>query len=96
MVTPGFTTDAGKAMKPNERLSTGLPGFDKVIKQVLPGDNIVWQVDSLDDFRPIVEAYCENALSSGWELVYFRFGKHAPFVTAEQGANVIELDAERK
>ncbi len=82
-------------MKPNERLSTGLPGFDKVIKQVLPGDNIVWQVDSLDDFRPIVEAYCENALSSGWELVYFRFGKHAPFVTAEQGANVIELDAEQ-
>jgi hypothetical protein len=82
-------------MKPNERLSTGLPGFDKIIKQVLPGDNIVWLVDSLDDFRPIVDAYCENALSSGWELVYFRFGKHAPFVTAEQGANVIELNAEQ-
>lgn len=80
-------------MKPNERLSTGLPGFDKIIKQVLPGDNIVWQVDSLNDFLPFVKAYCKNALGSGWELVYFRFGKHAPFVTAEEGANVIELDA---
>jgi hypothetical protein len=79
-------------MKPNERLSTGLPGFDKIIKQVLPGDNIVWQVDSLEDFLPFVKAYCKNALGSGWELVYFRFGKHDPFVTAEEGANVIELD----
>ncbi|HAL45252.1 MAG: hypothetical protein A2Y12_11215 [Planctomycetes bacterium GWF2_42_9] len=79
-------------MKPNERLSTGLPGFDKIIKQVLPGDNIVWQVDSLEDFLPFVKAYCKNALGSGWELVYFRFGKHAPFVTAEEGANVIEID----
>lgn len=69
-----------------------MPGFDKIIKQVLPGDNIVWLVDSVEDFLPFVKAYCNNALGSGWELVYFRFGKHAPFVTAEEGANVIELD----
>jgi len=81
-----------KRMKPNEKLSTGLPGFDKIIKQVLPGDNIVWQVDSLADFLPFVKAYCKNALVSGWKLVYFRFGNHAPFVTAEEGAYVVELD----
>ncbi|MGB8227423.1 MAG: PEP/pyruvate-binding domain-containing protein [Sedimentisphaerales bacterium] len=82
-------------MKPNEKLSTGLPGFDKVIKQVLPGDNIVWQVDSIDDFWPFVEPYCKNAIGSGWELVYFRFGKHKPFITKEAGANVIELDPQQ-
>jgi hypothetical protein len=82
-------------MKPNEKLSTGLPGFDKIIKQVLPGDNIVWLVDSLDDFQPFVKTYCKNALGSGWKLVYFRFGKHAPFVTAEEGAYVVELDPEQ-
>ena len=82
-------------MKPNERLSTGLPGFDKVIKQVLPGDNIVWLVDSIEDFGPLVGPYCKNAISSGWELVYFRFGKHKPFITAEECANVIKLDPEQ-
>ena len=82
-------------MKPNEKLSTGLPGFDKVIKQVLPGDNIVWQIDSIDDFWPFVEPYCKNAILSGWKLVYFRFGKHKPFITKEAGAHVIELDAEQ-
>jgi pyruvate, water dikinase len=82
-------------MKPNEKLSTGLPGFDKVIKQVLPGDNIVWQVDSVEDIWPFVEPYCKNAIGSGWELVYFRFAKHKPLVTAEAGANVIELDPQQ-
>ncbi len=82
-------------MKPSEKLSTGLPGFDNVIKQVLPGDNIVWQVDSIDDFRPFAEPYCKNALGSGWELVYFRFAKHKPLVTKEAGANVIELDPQQ-
>ena len=82
-------------MRPNERLSTGIIGFDQVINQVLPGDNIVWLVDSIDDFLPLVKPYCQNAINSGWELVYFRFAKHAPFVTSQQGANVIELDPEQ-
>jgi hypothetical protein len=82
-------------MKPNEKLSTGLPGFDKIIKQVLPGDNIVWLVDSLDDFQPFVKTYCKNALGSGWKLVYFRFGKHEPFVSAKEGAYVFELDPQQ-
>ncbi|MDD5010670.1 MAG: PEP/pyruvate-binding domain-containing protein [Phycisphaerae bacterium] len=82
-------------MKPNEKLSTGLPGFDKIIKQVLPGDNIVWLVDSLDDFQPFVKTYCKNALGSGWKLVYFRFGKHEPFVSEKEGAYVFELDPQQ-
>lgn len=82
-------------MKPSEKLSTGLPGFDRVIKQVLPGDNIVWLVDSIEDFEPLVRPYCKNAIGSGWELVYFRFAKHKAFITAQEGANVIELDPEQ-
>ena len=30
-------------------LSTGLPGLDRMIRGVLPGDNIVWQVDAIED-----------------------------------------------
>ena len=36
-------------------LSTGLPGFDRVIRRVLPGDNIVWQIDTIDDYRPFAD-----------------------------------------
>jgi hypothetical protein len=33
-------------------LSTGLPGLDRVFTGILPGDNIVWQVDVVEDYRP--------------------------------------------
>ena len=31
-------------------LTTGLPGLDQVLKGILPGDNIVWQVDTIGDY----------------------------------------------
>jgi hypothetical protein len=29
------------------QLSTGLPGLDHVLKGLIPGDNLAWQVDSI-------------------------------------------------
>ncbi len=34
----------------NSRLSTGLPGLDKTLRGLIPGDNVVWQVDSVEDY----------------------------------------------
>ena len=39
------------------QLSTGLPGFDRVLKGLIPGDNIVWQVGSIDDYVPFIEPH---------------------------------------
>ncbi len=33
-------------MRMSATLTTGLPGLDKVLEGVMPGDNIVWQVDT--------------------------------------------------
>ncbi len=74
--------------------STGLPGFDTVIKEALPGDNIVWYVDSLDDFVPFVKPYCRHAIDSGQKLIYFRFAKHPPLVEPDMGAEIYHLQAE--
>jgi len=62
------------------QLSTGIPGFDRVLRGLIPGDNLVWQVDSLDDYAPFIEPYCEHARRQGKRLVYFRFGDHPPLV----------------
>lgn len=32
--------------------STGLPGLDNVLKEVMPGDSFVWQVGSVDNYKP--------------------------------------------
>ncbi len=75
-------------------LSTGLAGLDRVLKGLLPGDNLVWRVDSIDDYRAFVEPFCRNAVSAGKRLVYYRFADHAPLVPADCPAEVHELHPE--
>lgn len=74
------------------QLSTGLPGLDRVLRGLIPGDNIVWQVGSVDDYRPFVRAWCEYARGHGRKLIYFRFGDHEPLVPDDAGAEVVRLD----
>ncbi len=74
--------------------STGLTGLDKVLKGILPGDNIVWQVDSLDDYRTLVTPCLAEALKSGRPVVYFRFADHPPLVTAVNGVAIHPFNPE--
>jgi pyruvate,water dikinase len=75
----------------NRQLSTGMRGLDRILGGVLAGDNIVWQVESIDDFLPLVEPYCRYATTQGRRLIYFRFAKHPPLVGEESGAEIHEL-----
>ncbi len=72
-------------------LSTGLPSLDRVIEAVLPGDNIVWQVDAIDDYAAFVAPFCTTALRAGHKLVYFRFARHSPLVPPDLGAETHSL-----
>ena len=57
-------------------LTTGLPGLDKVLRGIMPGDNIVWQVESIADYKALVTPYAEAALKAHRRLIYFRFATH--------------------
>ncbi|MCY2930746.1 MAG: pyruvate, phosphate dikinase [Planctomycetota bacterium] len=78
----------------DSRLSTGLPGMDRILRGLIPGDNIVWQVDSIDDFLPFVKPYCRWAVENGRRLIYFRFADHAPLVEPAPGVEIHTLRAE--
>lgn len=75
-------------------LSTGLKGFDTVVNGIIAGDNIVWQMDSIEDYVPFVRPYCEFAKNNGRSLIYFRFAKHPPLIDESSGAKIYELDPE--
>jgi hypothetical protein len=77
---------------PDPTLTTGLPGLDRVLKGLLPGDNIVWQVDSLEDYRELVLPFAQAAHRNGKKLIYFRFGHEAALLGPEHGAEVHELE----
>ena len=65
-------------------LSTGLKGLDKVIKGLMPGDNIVWQVKEIDDYRHFVQHYARFADLKNQRLVYFRFASHPPLLDSRE------------
>ena len=72
--------------------STGLKGMDSVLKGVLAGDNIVWQVASIDDYQAFVTPYAEAAVAAGHKLTYFRFASHPPLLPEDADADVHVLN----
>jgi pyruvate, water dikinase len=78
----------------DSRLSTGLPGLDEVLKGLIPGDNIVWQVESIEDYHALVTPYCKAAKEAGRKLIYFRFASHHQLLNKDSGAEIHQLSPE--
>lgn len=68
--------------------TTGLPGLDKVLKGVMPGDNIVWQVDTVADYKALVMPYARAARDARRRLIYFRFASHEQLIPDDFGAEI--------
>ncbi|NCC53331.1 MAG: pyruvate, phosphate dikinase [Spartobacteria bacterium] len=75
-------------------LTSGLPSLDKVLKGILAGDNIVWQIDTIEEYSAVVAPYAEAARRNGRKLVYFRFARHEPLLSAGQVDELHELNPE--
>ena len=75
-------------------MTTGVRGLDGLLKGVLPGDNIVWQVDAIEDYLAFATPYCQAARNSGRRLIYFRFAKHEPLLPRDFGAEIHHLSPE--
>ncbi len=72
-------------------LSTGFPGLDRILTGLIPGDNLVWQVGSVQDYEPYVHAFAGRALSRGVPVVYFRFARNEPLLEPGPGIEIQEL-----
>jgi pyruvate, water dikinase len=75
-------------------LSTGLPHLDHVFRGIMPGDNIVWQIDTVEDYKPFVGPYVHAARERRQRLVYFRFADHEPLLDDDTDAIVHHLHPE--
>jgi len=78
-------------MSGHGRVSTGSRGLDAVVDGLRLGDNVVWQVDEVDDYREMVDAFVQRSLDDGRRLVYVRFGEHDELVTDPRAVRV-EVD----
>jgi pyruvate,water dikinase len=74
--------------------TSGLQGLDTVLNGIQPGDNIVWQVDSIADYTPFVIPFCATSIRENRKLVYFRFADHPPLLPEATSAEVVTLHPE--
>jgi hypothetical protein len=73
-------------------VTTGFKGLDEILDGLRIGDNVVWKVDTIDDYRDFVVPYVHQALAEEREVIYFRFGQHPPLLDPELKVETHELD----
>ena len=78
----------------NNRVGTGIAGLDAAVDSLRLGDNVVWQVDAVADYRRVVTPYIAQARKDGRKIVYFRFGRHQRLIDDTDGIIVHEVKAD--
>lgn len=64
-----------------DRVLSGIPEMDKALDNIRLGDNVVWRVSDLSEFRLFMEPYVRQAVKDKRKIIYFRFASHEPFIT---------------
>ncbi|MBE6831603.1 MAG: pyruvate kinase [Ruminococcaceae bacterium] len=82
-------------MNIHERVSTGLGGFDRVIDSLRLGDNVVWQVDTADDYRKMAEPFVAQAKRDHRRLIYVRFAGHEPILQDSPDIRLYRIEAKK-
>jgi len=63
-----------------DRILSGIPEMDQAFDNIRLGDNVVWRVSDLKQFRLFMEPYIEQAIRDKRNIIYFRFAEHAPLL----------------
>ncbi len=63
-----------------DKVFSGIPAFDQAVDYIRMGDNVVWRVSDLEDFRRFVDPFVEQAKKDGRNIIYFRFASHPELV----------------
>ena len=74
-----------------ERIQSGIPAMDAALDNIRLGDNVVWQVSSLDEFRLFARPFAEQAIRDGRNLLYIRFAEHAPILPEMEGLRIVHV-----
>ncbi len=75
-----------------DRIGSGIPQMDEHFDNIRLGDNVVWRVDNLDEFKLFMNPYVDQAIRDGRNLIYFRFATHEPLLEEREGLKIIPVE----
>ena len=74
-----------------DRIKSGIPEMDTALDSIRLGDNVVWRVSELSEFRLFMEPYIKQAIEDNRKIVYFRFASHEPLLEEDPRIERIEV-----
>ena len=74
-----------------DRILSGIPEMDAAFDNIRLGDNVVWRVSDLSQFRLFMEPYVEQAVRDHRNIIYFRFAGHEPLLADRPEIKTIRL-----
>ena len=63
-----------------DRISSGISEMDTALDNIRLGDNVVWRVSDLSEFKLFMEPYIKQAIEDKRNIIYFRFASHKPLL----------------
>ena len=79
-----------------DNISTGIKGFDDIMGGLYPGDNVVWQVEDINNYKYVANAFAKKAIDDGKKVNYIKFGKMEPIIDDIDSINLFELDLDKR
>ncbi len=77
-----------------EPIPSGLPGLDGLVDSIRLGDNVVWQLDDLEQYRRFAQPFVDRSLADGRKTLYVRFAGQPPLLEDRPGLDVHAIDPE--
>lgn len=91
-----FLSGQGRcAMGAFDKVKSGFPGMDELLNSIRIGDNVVWSVSDLEDFKFFALPFAAQAVRDGRNLIYMRFAGHEPILPPMPGLKIFEFDPDK-
>ena len=74
-----------------DRVLSGIPEMDTAFDNIRLGDNVVWRVSDLSQFRLFMEPYVEQAVRDRRNIIYFRFASHEPLIAGRPEVKTVHV-----
>ncbi len=78
-----------------DKIRSGFEGLDEMLDSIRLGDNVVWQVQTVEDFRIFAEPFVRQAVKDGRNVIYIRFAQHEPLLPEIPGVKIKKFDPDQ-
>ncbi len=75
-----------------EKINSGMAGLYQILDYIRLGDNVVWQVTDLSEYRHFVMPFVRQAIRDGRNLIYIRFAQHPPILEEMDGLKIYHFN----